>query len=490
MAITSENHNRTLFRFRYSKTQVLYASVYVVVTFLFLLFLNIYCSLASQRLFYQAKQVSMLEKARLTASELSDMEVMNTAAAEAVIHSMDSLTVDHLIVTDGSGLPLYSSSIPGYEADEQEIPEEVTLALSGNDVFTWFYQDGYMQSHAAVPFYSRGSLAGCIFLMEMDREQGVLIHSLQQNLLRFSLVMELAVIVFSLIFSSSFSTRLSKIMTSVRGIQAGDYSQKVYVGGRDELTFLGDEINDLTERLQTSEKKRQQFVSDASHELKTPLASIKLLTDSILQNSMDPETTREFVEDIGNEAERLNRMSQKLLTLTRADDVLPEEDAEIIFMAPTITRVVKMLQGIALQNNIAIHTDLSRDSTILIPEDDLYQIAFNLTENGLKYNTPGGTLTICLGISGENATITFTDTGVGIPEESLSHIFERFYRVDKARSRKSGGSGLGLAIVRSIVERNRGEILVESQPGKGSRFTVSFPVFDTFDPDGPDLKGE
>ena len=183
-------------------------------------------------------------------------------------------------------------------------------------------------------------------------------------------------------------------------------------------------------------------------------------------------------------------MSQKLLTLTRADDVLPEEDAEIIFMAPTITRVVKMLQGIALQNNIAIHTDLSRDSTILIPEDDLYQIAFNLTENGLKYNTPGGTLTICLGISGENATITFTDTGVGIPEESLSHIFERFYRVDKARSRKSGGSGLGLAIVRSIVERNRGEILVKSQPGKGSRFTVSFPVFDTLDPDGPDLKGE
>ncbi len=115
------------------------------------------------------------------------------------------------------------------------------------------------------------------------------------------------------------------------------------IGGSDELAVLGREFNDLTDRLRTSEQKRQQFVSDASHELKTPLASIKLLSDSILQNEMDMETVREFVSDIGNEADRLNRMSQKLLTLTRADNT-EEDPREILDMGPTVDRVVRMLK--------------------------------------------------------------------------------------------------------------------------------------------------
>ena len=265
---------------------------------------------------------------------------------------------------------------------------------------------------------------------------------------------------------------------AVHVIQQGDYTHKVKLGGHDELTFLGDEFNDLTERLQNSEQKRHRFVSDASHELKTPLASIKLLTDSILQNDMDMETVREFVGDIGNEADRLNRTTSKLLSLTRVDDRQPQ-DAEIIKMAPTVIRVVRMLSGIAGENGITIETNLAQDSPVLILEDDLYQIAFNLIENGIKYNVPGGKLAVALLQDGDNALLQVSDTGMGIPEESLSHIFERFYRVDKARSRATGGSGLGLAIVRAIVQRNRGEITVDTEYGKGSVFTVIFPVFET-----------
>jgi len=112
-------------------------------------------------------------------------------------------------------------------------------------------------------------------------------------------------------------------------------------------------------------------------------------------------------------------------------------------------------------------------------EDDLYQIIFNLIENGIKYNIPNGKLTVSLRRCEDTAILQFSDTGVGIPEDALNHIFERFYRVDKARSRKTGGSGLGLAIVRSMVERNHGQIQVESTVGQGSVFTVSFPIFDT-----------
>lgn len=266
-------------------------------------------------------------------------------------------------------------------------------------------------------------------------------------------------------------------MTSMRIIQEGNYSHKVNMGGNDELTILGNEFNDLTDRLKTSEEKRSRFVSDASHELKTPLASIKLLTDTILQNDMDSDTIREFVENIGDEAERLNRMTEKLLSLTRAEGKSSQE-SEIIYIAPTVRRVARMLLPIAQKAEINVTLNLEQDSTILILEDDLYQIVFNLIENGIKYNTPGGSLTVQLHREEDNAVLQIQDTGMGIPEEALSHIFERFYRVDKARSRATGGSGLGLAIVHSIVLRNRGDIRVESVLGKGSTFTVIFPAFD------------
>ena len=195
---------------------------------------------------------------------------------------------------------------------------------------------------------------------------------------------------------------------------------------------------------------------------------------------MPQEMVMEFVEDIGKEADRLNRMSQKLLSLSKADSQI-ENEAEIIYMTPTAERVIRMLTRIAEKNQITIYTDYSGDCQVLIQEDDLYQIIFNLVENGIKYNTPGGTLSLTLLRDEDNALLRVTDTGVGIPSDSIGQIFERFYRVDKARSRKSGGSGLGLSIVRGIVERNNGTIMVESAVGQGTTFTVCFPAFDTED---------
>ena len=197
---------------------------------------------------------------------------------------------------------------------------------------------------------------------------------------------------------------------------------------------------------------------------------------------MDMETVREFVGDIGNEAERLNRTTAKLLSLTKLDSRFSDE-CEIINIAPTVQRVIRMLSGIAKEDHITIEADLEADSPILILEDDLYQIVFNLVENGIKYNSPGGKLYIKLLRQEDNAVLSVTDTGVGIPDDAMDHIFERFYRVDKARSRATGGSGLGLAIVRAIVQRNRGRISVQTEVGKGSTFAVSFPIFDTEEED-------
>lgn len=422
----------------------------------------------------------MIEKCLLTGTEIAALDIFNSDTVAQTVSSMGSLNISRMIITDQSGLSVYDSISEGTTVGQYVLFPEIVMAMGGNDVFSSVFQDSIMFSRAATPIYSYGTLVGCVYITEFDVDQGALIQTLRENIFTITVILEIAVILFSLIYSRRFSGRLQRIMTSMRIIQDGDYTHKVDLGGRDELTFLGDEFNDLTERLRSSERKRAQFVSDASHELKTPLASIKLLSDSILQNDMDIETAREFVEDIGNEADRLNRMTLKLLSLAKIesqDDT--SADCEIINIIPTIERVIRMLSVIAQENDITIQAELEQDYQVLISEDDLYQIIFNLAENGIKYNVRGGSLTLSLKADQENAILMVNDTGVGIPEDAINHVFERFYRVDKARSRQSGGSGLGLAIVRNMVERNNGTISVESAPGKGSSFTVTFPIFDT-----------
>ena len=468
--------NKKLASRGYRNAQFRYASTYVVITLVVLIFLNLYCSRMSQQLFYQSKESSMIEKCLLASDEISGLEVLNNNTISGIVSQLDSLTVTRLIVTDQSGTALYDSD--NFCIGKLVLLPEVVSAIAGNNVFSWQYHAGVMNSRAATPIFYYGSIVGCVYMTEYDTSQGALIQLLQRSLLGITVILELVLVVFSIIYATSFSLRIQKIMNSMRIIQKGDYTHKVAVGGNDELTVLGNEFNYLTERLQTSEEKRSRFVSDASHELKTPLATIKLLSDSILQNDMDPNTVREFVEDIGNEAERLNRMTAKLLSLTRVDGERISE-SEIIYLAPTVRRVSKMLSPMASKAGIQLEMDLDGDAPVLILEDDLYQIVFNLMENGIKYNQPGGKLTVSLHRTEDNAELTIRDTGMGIPPESLPHIFERFYRVDKARSRASGGSGLGLAIVRAIVQRNKGQIRVDSTLGKGSCFTVTFPVFDT-----------
>lgn len=479
MVITSESKRRK--KRRYGNTQFRYALVYVLITLGVLIFLNIYCSGTSQRLFYQSKETSMVEKCQLASADFATLEELNAANIFSIVNDMEGLRVTRLLVTDHTGAVLYDSHTANSAMGSFVLLPEVVQAMegpTGQDVFSWEYHDGVMISRVSTPIISYGKIVGAVYMMEYDTEQGTLIRNLQYNLFSITVALEFVVVLFSLSFAFGFSRRLRRVLSSMRIIRMGDYSHRVSMGGNDELTLLGDEFNELTDRLQVSENKRTQFVSDASHELKTPLASIKLLTDSVLQNDMDQETVREFVSDIGNEADRLTRMTNKLLALSRSDSQ-EQNMGEITYMRPTIDRVLRMLTGIAEQKNIRFDLAYKEDLPILISEDDLYQIIFNLVENGIKYTHPDGKLFIHTYRDGDDAVLEVRDTGIGIPKDALEHIFERFYRVDKDRSRATGGSGLGLAIVRNMVERNQGTIHVKSILDRGSVFTVTFPIFDT-----------
>ena len=419
----------------------------------------------------------MIANCETIAQEIGQLDRHNASTIAQVAYQHDTENLSRLVVTDVDGVILYDST-SNFTPSGKFIPEAVIKALNRNTYFESVYQSGVISTEAAVPIYSGIVLLGCVYSSEDDLQQGSLIQQLQKYTFIVSIILEFAVIVFSIIFSRSYSARLAKITESMQTVWEGNYTTGVDMGGNDELTVLGDTFNDLIARLHISEEKRNHFVSDASHELKTPLASIKLLSDSILQNDMDIATIREFVGDIGNEADRLTRMSERLLTLSRID-ALHDNTFEIVYIAPTIQRVTRMLNQLTKKKNITISTEVIDDCTILVQEDDLYEIIFNLVENAIKYNVEGGKVTLSLCRDKDNAILKVQDTGVGIPADAQEHIFERFFRVDKARSRKSGGSGLGLSIVRNMVERNQGTIRVESTVGVGTTFTLLFPIFDT-----------
>ena len=322
---------------------------------------------------------------------------------------------------------------------------------------------------------SQGSTKGAVYLPEHDTERARIILDIQSEIRVMSVTIVLIVLVVAGIIFNLLLRRMQELVRSMRIVAGGDYSHRLAVRGQDELAELGNEFNLLTQRLDETERQRRRFVSDASHELKTPLASIRLLADSIVQSeNIDMETAREFVTDIGNEAERLQRTTEKLLDLSRLDDgvqVLPEPvDVKQVSLDALV-----MLRPLAEEKQVKLRSELAEGCVVMANTDDMFHIIFNLTENAVKYNVPGGSVRLILKGDEEHIYLTVEDTGIGIPEADRLNIFSRFYRVDKARSREAGGSGLGLSIVHDAVLAHGGTIAVGQNKPQGSRFIVSFP---------------
>lgn len=452
------------------------ALAYVILTSLILAFLNIYSSGTTRQMIYKAKEASLQDKAQLITSSFSGLDNLTEENTKQVMTVLGNFNVARIIITDAEGFALYDS-LPQRPAEGQFVLlKETAEALNGNDVFYCHYESALLLSRAAVPIMSYDTPIGCVYIADNDWDQGALIQALERTIRRICFGVEAILVAFSCMFAIISSRKMKNIFASMQKAGEGEYDHKITVHGTDEYAVIGREFNQLTDRLQASEQAQRQFVSDASHELKTPLASIKLLSDSILQNEMDAETMREFVADIGNEADRLTRLAQKLLAISRAESVSQEH--EVVDLGQVLGKVFKMLVSLADTKKIRLTCNMEKDCTVMTVEDDMYQIIFNLVENGIKYNTEGGLVHVTLTKEEEDVVITVEDTGIGIPEEEAPHIFERFYRVDKARSRQAGGSGLGLSIVHDLVVRNYGEISVARREEGGSCFTVRFPRFD------------
>ncbi len=471
----------------FASLQVKYALSYFVIFAVVLVLLNTYPLMASQELLFTSKRDSLKSQTAVMASALMELESLSAEQVARVMNMLDSMGTTRILVTDPAGLILYDSTRqPGEEEADSSggdaeyryaLYQEVVSALRGNDVFYSRYVDRMFTSTAAMPIVYRGMVIGAIYILEVDRAQGQLLDSLQQNLRTISLVIAAVTVVMSTFFSKMLTARIAALLRAIRIVGEGEYGHRLQPVGRDEMAQLAGEFNQLTDRLQTTEEVRRRFVSDASHELKTPLASIRLLADSILQtDEMDPAVVRDFVGDIGSEAERLTRITEHLLALTRLDS-LPAGEEWAVDVARVTERTVALLQPVADAAGVTVEKHLKPGCAVLCTEDDLSQICYNLVENAVKYNYNGGKVFVSVYRDGDQVLLEVGDTGVGIPEEDLPKVFNRFYRVDKARSRAAGGTGLGLSIVRDTVRRHGGWVTARPRSPEGSLFTVGFPRY-------------
>jgi len=455
--------------------QLSFVSIFVLFIALAIYLLNTYPTISSRDIVFSSKRETMLSQASVMSSSLSGLEKLSSDGVEQVMKLVDVNEFDRVIVTDESLRVLYDSLSRDRMGAAVLFPE-VLEAVEGRAVFRSSYDGEAFTSRAASPVTSYGRFIGCVYLSQRDSQQALLIQGIQGRLQKISFIAGFLALVIIIFFTDALTRRIRDLAKAVRSVREGAYGYRIKPKGSDEVTELAEEFNDMSHRLQKTEELRRRFVSDASHELRTPLASIRLLSDSIVQSeNMDEETMREFVTDIGSEAERLQRLTEKLMMLTKMDGDIAQELCSVD-MKKVVESTIHLIRPLAADKEVEIVCALEENCFINANEDSLYQIIFNLAENAVKYNVQGGKVYISLKRAGGKARLQVEDTGIGIPEKDRENIFDRFYRVDKARSRAHGGSGLGLSIVHDAVKSFGGSISVKARDEGGSSFEVLFPL--------------
>ena len=236
-------------------------------------------------------------------------------------------------------------------------------------------------------------------------------------------------------------------------------------------------FHDITE-LKRLERMRSEFVANVSHELKTPLTTLRGAAETLLDGALsDPKNARAFVTAIKEEAERLHRLVEDLLSIARVESKSSELRKQPILLGPFLEELASRYRPLAERQGVTLSVEpVASGLQVQADRDQLAQAVGNLLENAVKYNQPNGRIQVRASASTGTVTLEVEDTGIGIPPENLPRIFERFYRVDKARSRETGGTGLGLAIVKHVAESHGGSVRAESRPNQGSRFFLTLPL--------------
>lgn len=300
---------------------------------------------------------------------------------------------------------------------------------------------------------------------------------LNRNALIIEMIMLITVFVIAILLAQILIRPFDRISRAISEVKEGYTNDPISVPDYLETEHIVNAFNSLLERMKTLDDSREEFVANVSHELKTPITSVKVLADSLLaQENVPAELYREFMEDIAQEVEREDTLINDLLELVKLDKAAAELNISVVNINELTEVILKTLRPIARKNNVEVTLISKREILAEVDKVKMSQIITNLVENAIKYNRGQGKVEVTLDADHQFFTVQVEDTGIGIPAEAISQIYERFYRVDKSHSREIGGTGLGLAITRSAVLLHRGSIKVESRENEGTTFTVKVPL--------------
>lgn len=365
----------------------------------------------------------------------------------------------------------------GLDTGKTIISEEVVKSFQGEDISKYDPESRYIE--LAVPLKNADTQESIgVMLVSVSTDSIMMNYDyLKKNVQIIEMVNAVVILVIALFWAHRLVRPFKKMTKSLEEIQAEDEEEELMISDYTETEAISDAFNEMLGRMRAIDDSRQEFVSNVSHELKTPLTSMKVLADSLLgQEDVPVELYKDFMGDIAEEIERENKIINDLLSLVKMNKAAGELNISLVNINDLLEMIMKRLRPIAEKQNIELVLESFRPVSAEVDEVKLSLALNNLVENAIKYNKKDGWVHVSLNADHKYFFVRVEDSGIGIPEEYLEHIYERFFRVDKSHSKEIGGTGLGLAITRNAVLMHRGAIKAHSKEGEGTVFTVRIPL--------------
>ncbi len=438
------------------------------------LFINLY-----EKQSVESDVSNMKASGQVIGKQIMSSGFLNDASSEEVKEQLDALSnaYDGRMMVINSALTVVEDT---YGVDEGKILvwSEVIGAFQGNSGYYYNRDDAYLV--VTVPIYGTdgAEVLGALVMNKSMLYVQEAKEYFESVMIICLLILYLLVIVAAILQSKKYVKPFKKLSTAIENKEKEtDQGADIMVDDYQESKEVSDGMNQLISKMNIVDQSRQEFVSNVSHELKTPLTSMKVLADSL--NGMENvpvELYKEFMADIGDEIDRETKIINDLLSLVKMDRAEAKLNVAAVNMNDLIELILKRLKPIAEKSQVELVFETFRPVTAEIDEVKITLAITNLVENAIKYNEKDGWVHVSLNADHQYCYIKVEDSGMGMPEESLDYIFERFYRVDKSHSREIGGTGLGLAITKNAITMHKGDISVHSTLGEGTVFDVRIPL--------------
>lgn len=427
---------------------------------------------------YEKRLEQIKERGKTLAGQIAQsgyLEQQLQAELSADLQAIANLYEGRIILVNSNLVVVKDTE--GREEGKTLISQEPIYALRGETVL--YYSEEEKMEEVTLPIaLAGGQVIGAMVISASMADLEEAQELFWENIIVLTIGASAVLFVVAMLISGGMTKSLRKLSGRIEHItEAYDGTQIIETGSYYEVERIAEAFQRMMERINATEKSRQEFVSNVSHELKTPLTAIKVLSDSlVLEPDVPLEMYQEFIADINSEIDREAKIVNDLLSLVKLDKTSGEMHIAEVSINELLEIIMKRLKPLALKRGIEMVFESYRPVLAEIDEVKMSLVFSNLIENAIKYNRDGGRIMVSLNADHKYFYVKVEDTGIGIPEEEQGFIFERFYRVDKARSRETGGTGLGLSITKNAVQMHNGTVKVQSVPGVGSIFTVRIPL--------------